>query len=390
LIGKDILTTHTVYWPIMLKAMGVEMPESVFAHGWWLVGDSKMSKSVGNVINPMEFADKFGVDPFRYFLMAEMVLGQDASFTEEAFVRRYNADLANDLGNLLSRLLKMIGTYTDGLLPAPGAEGADEVQLRAMACEAAGTMENAIDTMRLDLGLAAVANVVREANRYLERKQPWTQAKQSDQGPLHTTLFFGAETLRIVSGLLYPVMPGKMTELRQALGLGSEAPEMSTLKQWGVLKPGTRVGAVHSLFPRIMPVEKGEGPTSTPSKEGSKIAQAVPVAAPVGVVLAEYADFQKIQFRTARILEAERVEGADKLLKLQIDVGGERRQIVAGIALHYDPAVLPGKTVVVVANLKPAKIRGVESNGMLLAASIGKELKLITVDGEMPSGAVVK
>jgi methionyl-tRNA synthetase len=387
LIGKDILTTHTVYWPIMLKAMGVEMPESIFAHGWWLVGDSKMSKSVGNVINPMEFADKFGVDPFRYFLMAEMVLGQDASFTEEAFVRRYNADLANDLGNMLSRLLKMIGTYTDGLLPAPEALGDDETQLQKMACEAAGTMESSIDNMRLDLGLAAVANVVREANRYLERKQPWTQAKQADKGPLKTTLYYGAETLRIVSGLLYPVMPGKMTELRQALGLGGEAPEIRTLKQWGVLKPGSRVGVVHSLFPRIMPVEKTEEPTPSPSKEGSKVA-ATP--APTGVVLAEYADFQKIQFRTARIVEAVRIEGADKLLKLQIDVGGERRQIVAGIALHYDPAALPGKMVVVVSNLKPARIRGVESNGMLLAASVGKELKLITVDGEIQSGAVVK
>jgi methionyl-tRNA synthetase len=385
LIGKDILTTHTVYWPIMLKALGVPLPESVFAHGWWLVGDSKMSKSVGNVINPMEFVDKFGVDPFRYFLMAEMVLGQDASFTEEAFVRRYNADLANDLGNLLSRLLKMIGTYADGLLPAPGAEGADEVQLRTMACEAAGTMESTINNMRLDLGLAAVANVVREANRYLERKQPWTQAKQADKEPLNTTLYYGAETLRIVSGLLYPVMPGKMTELRQALGLGGEAPEIQTLKQWGVLKPGSQVGVVQSLFPRIMPAEKQGEPAP---------AQPVPATpaspAPVGVVLAEYADFQKLQFRTARILEAERVEGADKLLKLQIDVGGERRQIVAGVAQHYDPAVLPGKTIVVVANLKPAKIRGVESNGMLLAASVGKELKLITVDGELPSGAVVK
>lgn len=396
LIGKDILTTHTVYWPIMLKAMGVPLPESVFAHGWWLVGDSKMSKSVGNVINPMEFVDKFGVDPFRYFLMAEMVLGQDASFTEEAFVRRYNADLANDLGNLLSRLLKMIGTYAEGLLPAPGAEGADEVPLRTMACEAAGTMESTINNMRLDLGLAAVANVVREANRYLERKQPWTQAKQADKGPLNTTLYFGAETLRIVSGLLYPVMPGKMTELRQALGLGNEAPEIGTLKQWGVLKPGCRVGVVQSLFPRIMPTEKKEesapakGKQDDPGGRSSATPPAGKDSAPVGVVLAEYADFQKIQFRTARILEAVRVEGADKLLRLQIDVGGEQRQIVAGIAQHYDPAVLPGKTIVVLANLKPAKIRGIESNGMLLAASSGKDLKLVTVDGELPSGAVVK
>ncbi len=393
LIGKDILTTHTVYWPIMLKAMDIPLPEAVFAHGWWLVGDSKMSKSVGNVINPMEFVDKHGVDPFRYFLMAEMVLGQDASFTEEAFVRRYNADLANDLGNLLSRLLKMIGTYAGGLVPQPGAEGPDEVQLRESACGAAAAMESAIGTMRLDLGLAAVANVVREANRYLERKQPWTQAKQADKAPLQTTLYFGVETLRIVSGLLYPVMPGKMAELRLALGLGGDAPDIRSLREWGGLRPGGPVGVVQSLFPRILQEERAEGSETPVSKQAPKAAvsaQAGHPAAPAGVVLAEYADFQKIQFRTARILAAERVEGADKLLKLQIDVGGEPRQIVAGIAQHYDPAVLPGRTIVVVANLKPAKIRGIESNGMLLAASSGQTMKLITVDGDLPSGAVVK
>ena len=382
LIGKDILTTHTVYWPIMLKAMGVELPEAVFAHGWWLMGDSKMSKTTGNVVEPMAFADKYGVDAFRYFLMAEMILGQDANFTEEAFVRRYNADLANDLGNLLSRLVKMISTYTGGVLPEPGVTGEDEFTLRTAAIEAAGTMEVAIANMRLDMGLTAVANVVRAANRYLEIKQPWTLAKQEDKRPLHTVLYTAAETLRIVSGLLYPVMPGKMSELRVALGIHETVPDIRALKDWGLLKPGTRLGEMQSLFPRIMPV--GE-PTPNPSKEGSKA-----VLTPVGVALVEYADFQKIQLRTAIILEAEKVAGADKLLKLQIDVGGEKRQLVAGIALHYEPAALIGKTVVVVANLKPATIRGVESNGMLLAASVGKELKLITVDGDMPSGAVVK
>jgi len=384
LIGKDILTTHTVYWPIMLKAMGVELPEAVFAHGWWLVGDSKMSKTTGNVVDPMAFVDKHGVDPFRYFLMAEMILGQDASFTEEAFVRRYNADLANDLGNMLSRLLKMIESYTGGVLPEPGTPGEEELELRKAAVESAGAMEASIYGMRLDQGLGAVANVVRVVNRYLEKKQPWTLAKQADKQPLHTVLYHAAETLRIVSGLLFPVMPGKMAELRQALGIQEATPDIRTLKEWGLLKPGTRLGAMQVLFPRILSEEKKmEGVAATPVKKEAK-------AEPVGVSLVEYADFQKIQLRTARILEAEKVAGADKLLKLQIEVGGEKRQLVAGIALHYDPATLPGKTVVVVANLKPAVIRGVESHGMLLAASVGKELKLVTVEGDLPSGAVVK
>jgi methionyl-tRNA synthetase len=391
LIGKDILTTHTVYWPIMLKAMGVELPECIFAHGWWLVGDSKMSKSVGNVVNPMDFVDKHGVDPFRYFLMAEMVLGQDASFTEEAFVRRYNADLANDLGNLLSRLMKMIGSYTGGRIPAPGPGGEEEQQLKTAALAAPAAMENAIASMRLDQGLTAVTNGVRAANRYLERKQPWTLAKQADKQPLATVLYYAAETLRIVSGLLYPVMPGKMGDLRQALGLGSGDPDIASLKTWGGLKPDTPVGAMQVLFPRIV----AEEPTPAPSLPGGRNS-ATPEAgkdatpAPEGVQMIEYADFQKVQLRTAKILAAEKVAGADKLLKLQIDVGGETRQLVAGIALHYDPALLPGKTIVVVANLKPAKIRGVESNGMLLAASVGKDLRVITVEGDLPSGAIVK
>ncbi len=383
LIGKDILTTHTVYWPIMLKAMGVELPETVFAHGWWLLGDSKMSKTDGNVVNPMEFADKYGVEAFRYFLMAEMVLGQDASFTEEAFIRRYNADLANDLGNLLSRLVKMIGTYAGGTLPAPGELGEEEKLLRKTALEAAVTMETTLDGMRLDLGLAAVISVVRETNRYLERRQPWTLAKQEDKQPLYTVLYCAAEALRIVSGLLFPVMPGKMAELRKALGITDETLDLDSLKEWGGLKPGTQLGAMQSLFPRIMPIEAKPG--AIPESGAAKVE-----VTPMGVVLVDYADFQKIQLRTARILEVEKIQGADKLLRLQIDLGGERRQIVAGIALHYEPSALVGKVVVVVANLKPAKIRGIESNGMLLAASVGKELRVITVEGDLPTGAVVK
>jgi len=388
LIGKDILTTHTVYWPIMLKAIDVPLPESIFAHGWWLVGDSKMSKSVGNVVNPMEFADRFGVEPFRYFLMAEMVLGQDASFTEEAFIRRYNADLANDLGNLLSRVMKMIGSYAGGVLPACGAMGTEEEQLKSAALAAASGMASSIDDMRLDLGLAGVANVVRQANRYLERKQPWTLAKQDNKEPLYTTLYCAAETLRIVSGLLYPVMPGKMETLRAALGIRLGAPNMADLQRWGALPAGAAVGEVQPLFPRIGSKEDKASPGPAAA---APAAPAVPKAeAPPGVAWIEYSDFQKIQFRTARVLEAERVQGADKLLRLQIEAGGEKRQIVAGIAQHYDPATLTGKTIVVVANLKPAKIRGIESHGMLLAASAGGVMKLVTVEGDLPSGAVVK
>ncbi len=396
LVGKDILTTHTVYWPTMLKAMNAPLPETVFAHGWWLVEGNKMGKSVGNVVNPMEFADRYGVDPFRYFLMAEMVLGQDASFTEAAFVRRYNTDLANDLGNVLSRVLKIMIGACGGAVPEPGEAGPDELQLREVTLAASRTMEEGIGTMRIDLGLAALAGVMREANRYIDKRQPWALAKQEDKRPLHAVLYNAAETLRIVSGWLYPVMPGKMKALRSAIGAGAGDPDLRSLQAWGVLKPGTAVGPMQVLFPRIQ-AGAAPAPAAEAAKEAKPPAPA-PASAPAaaasaaapGVAAIEYADFQKVQLRTARILEAVRVEGADKLLRLQIDVGGEKRQIVAGIALHYAPESLIGRTVVVVVNLKPARIRGVDSNGMLLAASVGDQLRIVTIDGDLPGGAQVK
>lgn len=379
LIGKDILTTHTVYWPTMLKAMGLPMPKTIFAHGWWLTGDSKMSKSLGNVVNPMDFADRYGVDAFRYFLMAEMTLGQDCNFSEEAFIRRYNADLANDLGNLLSRVMKLLMTHCAGKTPECGAEcGAEEQVLRAAVAEAVERMEAGLEQMRLDLGLAAVCGAVRAANRYLEKRQPWTLAKQSDTQALQTVLYHALEALRILSGLLYPVLPSKIMELRWALGLGGEEPNLAALKQWGLLKSGVALGAQQALFPRI-------NPTPTPAAQ----AVAAPPLPP-GVQLIEYADFAKIQLRTAVVLTAEKVPGADKLLQLTVQCGAERRQIVAGIAAYYQPPEVVGKTIVIVQNLKPARIRGVESQGMLLAGSAGGQMRLVTIDGALESGAVVK
>lgn len=385
LIGKDILTTHTVYWPAMLKAMNLPMPETVFAHGWWLSGRDRMSKTAGNAASPMEFADRYGVDAFRYFLLAEMSLGQDASFTEEAFVRRYNADLANDLGNLVSRVVKLMNSSFDGHVPAPGVAGPDEERLQTITLQAAHNLVEAIERMRVDQGLAEVAGAVREANRYVEKKQPWVLANQPDKSALGTVLYAAAESLRIVSGLLSPVLPSKMAELRGTLGLPAGEPALKELREWGRLVPGTKVGPTVSLFPRVQPAAQAAGAPAAAKPEPAAPAPAIP-----GVVAIEHADFQKIELRTARILSAEKVPGADKLLKLEIEIGAEKRQLLAGIALHYKPEELPGKTVVVVANLKPKKIRGIESNGMLLAASSGSALKLLTVDGELPSGATVK
>jgi methionyl-tRNA synthetase len=391
LIGKDILTTHTVYWPTMLKALNLPMPKTVFAHGWWLVGRDKMSKSTGNVVNPMEVIDRYGVDPFRYFLMAEMSLGQDASFTEEAFTRRYNADLANDLGNLLSRVTRLVQSHCGGLLPACGELGEEETRMRDAAVNAAREAMAHVESMRVDLGVAALAGVVREANRYLEARQPWTLAKEGKLEPLGTVLYCASEVLRIVSGMLHPLMPGKMEELRRHLGLPGGAPAFGALTTWGVMKPGQAVSKPEGLFPRIEAAK--DAPEAKPEAKGGAAvkSEGQPEPVPEGVARIAYEDFAKVELRTARVLKAEPVKGADKLLRLDVEIGGEARQIVAGIAQHYKPEDLAGRLIVVVANLKPAKIRGLASHGMLLAASAGGRLRLVTVDDPaMPSGADVR
>ncbi|MGI6086585.1 MAG: methionine--tRNA ligase [Kiritimatiellia bacterium] len=392
LIGKDILITHTVYWPTMLQAIGLSQPQTIFAHGWWLTDNAKMSKSAGNVVNPMDLIEKYGADPFRYFLMAEMTLGQDCNFSEAAFIRRYNADLANDLGNLLSRTAKMINNHCDRKIPAPSpkADGPEEAELRAEAEKTARRMFEHLDTMRLDLALAEVTGMVRNTNRYLEKRQPWTLAKQKETDALHTTLYHAAEILRIAAGLLAPVMPGKTAALRGALGLDPAAqPVLDDLSVWGKLPPGQLLPETPILFPRIDATAIQTPAIATPTPPPAKTPTAAQKSAE-NVALVEYADFAKLELRTARILSAECVPNADRLLRLQIQIGDETRQLVAGIAKYYRPETLPGKTIVVVANLKPARIRGVESQGMLLAASHGEQLRLITVDGELPDGAVVK
>ncbi len=409
LIGKDILTTHSVYWPCMLHAIGLPMPKTIFAHGWWLAGDTKMSKSLGNVVNPMDMIDRYGVDAFRYFLMAEMTMGQDAAFTEDAFIRRYNADLANDLGNLLNRVLSMTRKYCDGKIPAPEAgafeAGGPAAELWGTALHAADAMISSAEGFALQDGIGAVMETVRATNRFLEARQPWTQARAADLAPLGTTLYAAAEVLRQSAALLSVVMPAKMTDLRVALGMDAETaahPAISELRTAGVLAAGTPVAAPSPLFPRIDAPRPNEevpaaaakpAPAAAPAKKADKAAEKADgadktLANPEGVIT--YETFSQVQLRSAKIMSAEPIPGAVKLLKLGVLMGTERRQIVAGIALYYKPEELIGKTVVVVANLAPIKLRGVESQGMLLAASLGERLRLVTVDGDLASGAIVK
>jgi len=401
LIGKDILTTHSVYWPCMLKAAGVDMPKTIFAHGWWLSGNAKMGKSLGNAVNPMDMMDRYGVDAFRYFLMAEMAMGQDAAFTEDAFVRRYNADLANDLGNLLGRVTSMTAKYCGGRLPPaePGALGTGEPgELLAKARAAAAKLRESVQGLALHEGVAAAMDAVRATNRFIETRKPWAQAKDDDKGPLGTTLRAAAETLRLCAGMLLPCMPEKMAALRAALGMGADSARVTAaeLSIPDALPTGVAVAPPPPLFPRVdtAAVDAGTAPEASaaagkPAKP-KKPKKPTPeeLGLPAGTV--SYDDFAKIQLKTAKIMSAEPIEGAVKLLKLVVMMGEERRQIVAGIALYYKPEELIGKTVVVVANLAPIKLRGIESQGMLLAASRGERLRLVTVDGDLSSGAVVK
>jgi methionyl-tRNA synthetase len=383
LIGKDILTTHTVYWPTMLKAMGLEMPKTIFAHGWWLIGDSKMSKSAGNVVNPMDMVEKYGVDAFRYFLMAEMSLGQDASFTEEAFITRYNSNLANDLGNLTSRVVKMLFKQREGVLPAPGEMTDAEIIIKEAALTAVNAMEDAIVNMKLDRGIEEVMNAVRAGNRYLEQTAPWNLAKNGETERLNTVLYTTAELLRVISGLLVPIMPEKMLKLRKSIGLTTDQVNIKDLKNWGVLKAGSNCIDAGPLFPRVdIPKQDNNKKKNNSKKKVEKKQEN-----PVGLITID--DFFKAQLKTAEILEAKKVEGADKLLLLQIAIGEDKRQIVAGIAQFYSPEDIIGKKIIIVANLKPAKIRGIESQGMLLAAKNKKNLTLVTLSDDTPSGLSV-
>ena len=360
LIGKDILTTHTVYWPTMLMSAKLPLPKSIFAHGWWLSGESKMSKSLGNVVNPLDLIEEYGVDPVRYYLMREMVLGQDASFTMESFIRRYNSDLANDLGNLVGRVSTLIDRHFDGVVPPKGDLTDAEAELSKKADSISDLVTDNISNMRLSEAVEETLQFVRAINRYMEQMAPWKLVK-SDTGRAGTVLYTATDCLRQAVALLQPIMPARCEKILHMLGLS-----MASAKE--CLEAGKPLGDFEIPFPKI----------ELPDKDLDKVKDEKENVMSDGKISID--DFAKVDLRTAVVTAAEKVEGADKLLKLQLEVGGETRQIVAGIAEHYAPEDLEGKTIVVVANLEPAVIRGVESNGMLLAASSDDSVVVVTVD----------
>jgi len=362
LIGKDILTTHSVYWPTMLMSAKIPLPLGIFAHGWWLSGESKMSKSLGNVVDPLGLIEEYGVDPVRYYLMREMVLGQDANFTMESFVKRYNSDLANDYGNLLSRVSNLLKKFFDGKIPRDEDDSPEGMVIKENGIKVVSDVLNHIESMRVSEAIETTLQYIRSVNKYMETMAPWKLAK-SDKDAAGKVLFTAAEALRISAVLLAPVMPNRTQIVLETFNAAGSSLE------WGGLTPGKSLNKHDVLFPRI-DVKKQEKLRQSNGKKTE----------PNNVIT--FDEFQNVELKTAKVLEAEKVDSADKLLKLQVEVGDEKRQLVAGIAKFYKPEELVGKMIVVVANLKPATIFGLESYGMLLAAKKGKDLTLITIDGE--------
>ena len=362
LIGKDILTTHSVYWPTMLMSAKIPLPLGIFAHGWWLSGESKMSKSLGNVVDPLGLIEEYGVDPVRYYLMREMVLGQDANFTMESFIKRYNSDLANDFGNLLSRVSNLLKKFFDGKIPRDEDDSPEGIVIKENGIKVVPDVWNHIESMRVSEAIETTLQYIRSVNKYMETMAPWKLAK-SDKDAAGKVLFTAAEALRISAVLLAPVMPNRTQIVLETFNAAGSSLE------WGGLTPGKSLNKHDVLFPRI-DVKKLENPSQSNGKKTE----------PNNVIT--FDEFQNVELKTAKVLEAEKVDSADKLLKLQVEVGDEKRQLVAGIAKFYKPEELVGKMIVVVTNLKPATIFGLESYGMLLAAKKGKDLTLITIDGE--------
>lgn len=395
LVGKEIVRFHTIIWPITLLALGEPLPKQVFGHGWLLfgTGGEKMSKSRGNVVDPHILIERYGVDAVRYYLLREVPFGADGNYTEDALILRTNVDLANDLGNLLSRTTAMIEKFGGGKVPTP-VPAADDGILRASAAEAVAGLEAAMDRLLISDALVSLWRVVGRANKYIDEQAPWALARDPGSADrLSSVLYSLAESLRIVAVALTPFLVQTPEGIWSQLGLDASAVrsvDWDAAKAWGGLQPGTAIRRGDPLFPRI-DVTRDDEPAPEAGAAGNGEAAAAPAAAPEGVALIDISDFQKLQLRVARIVAAERVPKTDKLLRLELDVAGERRQIVSGIAHQYTPEELPGRLIIIVANLRPAKLRGIESHGMLLAASTADgQLSLVTPDKPIASGAHVK
>ncbi|EOT2959638.1 methionine--tRNA ligase [Clostridium perfringens] len=388
LIGKDILRFHTIYWPIMLMALGLELPKQVFGHGWLLVDGGKMSKSKGNVVDPVVLVNMFGADAVRYYLLREIPFGSDGLFNNEIFIKKVNTDLANDLGNLLSRTIAMVYKYFDGVIQAPTCKEAIDDELINLALSTPGKVEASIDALKIPEALESIWTLISRANKYIDETTPWILAKDEEKKErLGTVLYNLLETLRFVSVMISPFLTE--TSVKIDAQLNTKVTTWESLKEFNGTVAGDKVVKGDVIFPRIDVEEKLaelEALKPAPVKPANEELVKNPIKEEITID-----DFDKIDLRVVKVLECEPVKKAKKLLKLKVDLGGEERQVISGIAQYYKPEELVGKYVVLVANLKPVKLRGELSEGMILAAAPSDDSELLLVNpGEMLTGSQVR
>jgi len=403
LVGKEIVRFHTITWPIMLMALGEPLPKQVFGHGWLLLEGGKMSKSKGNVVDPVVLIQKYGLDAIRYFLLREVPFGADGVFSNEALINRINSDLANDLGNLVSRTVAMIDKYFGGTVPDNRISGDYDEDLKRTVMDAPGKVEELLDKLQFSSALVEIWKVISRTNKYIDETMPWVLAKdESNKARLAEVMYNLAESIRIISVLIQPFMPETPEKIWAQLGIEDKDRLLwESTKTWGGYPGGISVKKGEVIFPRIdikkeleeleNLTDRGETKKSADTDEAPGVVRnGEPERSQDEQDFISIEDFAKVDLRVAKVLEAEKVEGADKLLKLRLEMGNEVRQVVSGIAKHYSPEELAGKYVVLVANLKPVKLRGIESQGMILAASNSSDLSIVTVDKPIDNGSRVR
>ena len=383
MVGKEIVRFHTIIWPALLMALGLELPKEVYGHGWLLIGGDKMSKSKGNVVDPFILSDRYGVDAVRYFLLREVPFGSDGVYTNEALITRTNADLANDLGNLVSRTTAMITQYFGGKVPAPTKAEEIDGELISMSVAALGKVRENVENLLIPESLSEIFRLIQRANKYIDETMPWALAKDPNQRErLATVLYNLAEVIRASAVLISPFMPDTAQKIYDHLCLGKLPSDFESVKTFGGLPVGGDVVKGEALFPRrdvkkeLAELEKLA--ESADKKEEKKDVEYITID-----------DFSKVKLAAAKVLTCEKVEGSDKLLKMTLDAGGETRVVVSGIARHYSPEYMVGKTVVIVKNLKPAKLKGITSEGMILCASDGKDVVFVSPEKEVAPGSEV-